>query len=166
MPYTDAELANDLRNIMKKYKRSARSLSQKIGLPYRSMQNYMSGETRIPAVVLIEILEYLGSDIQEMRQGNRLLRHGDIYDAVFRVFGDYLLNIDLKEIGKKTLIEDFGSPEILIKHQEKLIIASELAVRLSEAYDEFARDHGLNGRSPTIKEIRLNRVSKPDKSSE
>lgn len=33
-------------------------------------------------------------------------------------------------------------------------VASELAIRLSEAYDHFVRDHRYGGHMPTIKELR------------
>lgn len=156
MAYDEEALIRDLKALMKHKKRSARSISQSIDVPYRSMQNYLSGESRIPAIVLIKILDQLGATIRMLRFGDDLLSHSDLFDAVYRVFGDFLNQIDLQEIGKRTsaAISRLSTPEELAAHRRKGEIASELAVRLSEAYDEFSRSNQTPGHFPTIKEIR------------
>lgn len=159
MAYDEEALIRDLKALMKQRKRSARSISQAINVPYRSMQNYLSGESRTPAIVLIAILDELGADLRLLRSGDNLLRHADIYDAVHRVFGDYLSKIDLEEIGqrrhtnRRTLL-----PEDLEEQVRRSRIALELAVRLSEAYDEFVRNQEAPGQFPTVKELRERRA--------
>lgn len=171
MAYDEEALVRDLKALMKHKKRSARSISQAIGVPYRSMQNYLSGESRIPAIVLIKMLDELGATVRMLRFGDDLLSHSDMFDAVYRVFGDFLNQIDLKEIGKRraATISRLSTPEELEAHGRRGEIASELAVRLSEAYDEFSRSNRLPiGPFPTIKEIRqraelrARATSKPD----
>lgn len=157
MTYDEETLIRDLKALMKRKKRSARAISQSIGVPYRSIQNYLSGESRIPAVVLIKMLDDLGATIRMLRFGDDLLSHSDLFDAVYRVFGESLNEIDLDKIGKRgaPIISRLSTPEELAAHRRRGEIASELAVRLSEAYDEFSRSNQFaTGHFPTIKEIR------------
>lgn len=156
MSYDDPQLVADLKALLKARKRSARSVSQAIGVPYRSMQNYLSGESRMPATVLIKTLDELGSDIRRLRHGDNLLRHADIFDAVYKVFGDYLGRIPLDGIGARATWPDERSmtPEAMTAHARRGETATELAVRLSEAYDAFVRDQRAPGHMPTIKELR------------
>lgn len=157
MAYDEETLLRDLKALMKHKKRSARSISQSIGVPYRSMQNYLSGESRIPAIVLVKILDELGATLRMLRFGDDLLSHSDLFDAVYRVFGEFLNQIDLKEIGKRSssVISRLSTPEELEAHRRRGEVASEVAVRLSEAYDEYSRSNQFSpGPFPTIKEIR------------
>ncbi|MGU9981371.1 hypothetical protein ACJ4V0_15145 [Phreatobacter sp. HK31-P] len=157
MTYDEESLVRDLKALMKMRKRSARSISEAIKVPYRSIQNYLSGESRIPAVVLIAILDELGADIRLLRHGDALLSHWDLNDAIFRVFGDYLSEIDIDAIGQtRNLGRSETTPEDLMEQTRRVKKASTLAGRLSEAYDEMVRGNRMvaGGQSPTIKELK------------
>lgn len=149
MAYEETDLIEDLKLLLQNRKKSLRSVSIEVGVPYRSMQNYFSGESRIPAIVMVKILYYLGADIRYMRTRDSLLRHADIYDAICEVLGDNLLNIDLSK--PKWGEFDLNNPEV---HRAKIEAASELAIRLSEAYDKFTQSHITHQPMPTIKEKR------------
>lgn len=166
MPYDDQSIARDLRALLKARKRSARSVSQAISLPYRSLQNYLSGESRMPAHVLVDILDHLGASLHELRTGNCLLTHSDIYDAIWRVFGDALSEIDLDRLGeRKPFSGGAPTPKEAEIHALRVRIASELAVRLSEAYDHFSREPSVAPHvRMTIKDIREKRLEAATKS--
>lgn len=155
MTYDDQQLVEDIKSLMKQRKVSARAMSASIGVPYRSIQNYLSGKSRFPAIVMISMLDHLGADIRMLRHGDNLLRHADIYDAVHRVLGDQLLKIDVSKLGRKSRPGGLGpTPEDIELAARRNGAASEIAVQLSEAYDEFVRDHRVPGHMPTIKELR------------
>lgn len=154
MAYEETNLVEDLKLLLQHRKKSLRAVSRDIGVPYRSMQNYFSGESRIPAIVLVKILDLLGADIKYMRTRDNLLRHADIYDAVCEVLGDNLLSIDLSKPKWGTV--DLNNPEV---HREKYNVASDLAIALSEAYDKFTQEHQTLIPMPTIREKRERRAA-------
>ncbi|MFB2553226.1 helix-turn-helix domain-containing protein [Ensifer soli] len=72
---------------MKERKRSMKSLSADIGLPYRSLQNYLSGSNRIPTDVYVKILELLGIDNQYIMEGNFDLKYWPLWDSLWSSLG-------------------------------------------------------------------------------
>lgn len=149
--YDEQNLIDDLRRLLKERRMSLRELSRAIDVPYRSIQNYLSGENRMPAIVLVRALEVLGSDTRYLRTGDNLLRHSDILDAIWLTIGDELLAIDTNKLGRNEIRSYIDND----KHTEKRRIAHLLAVKLSESYDECTKDHKYLRKSlPTIKELR------------
>jgi hypothetical protein len=148
--YGEDDLLSDLKKLLAARKISLRSISTELQIPYRSIQNYFSGESRIPAIVLVKILLLLGDDIQYMTSGNYLLRHHDLYDSILSVIGDALLDLDPQKIGKNTTGQHRQED-----HRRKQRAAAELSINISEAYDRFCREPRLSfGRPQTIAEIR------------
>ena len=156
MSYDDERLVADLKALLRARKRSARSVSIAIDVPYRSMQNYLSGESRMPAIVLIKILDEIGADLRRLRYNDNLLRHADLFDALHKVFGDFLSEIPINSIGQRSLQVNprLQTPEMMATHLARNAVAGELAVRLSEAYDELVGHQLTGGHMPTIKELR------------
>lgn len=153
MAYADENLAEDVRNLLKRRKVSIRAAAAEIGIPYRSMQNYLSGESRMPATVLISILDvYAGGDLRFLRNGDHLLRHGDLFDAVIAVLGGGLLSKYVSApADAKAFLEFEEDPEF--RHR-CIGAASEIAVRISEEYSNFWEKRRYSGVFPTIKELR------------
>lgn len=158
MTYDEANLIEDLKKLLANKKASLRSVSQEIDVPYRSMQNYFSGKSRIPAVVLIKILDHFACDIKYLRTGDNLLNHEDLYDTMFKVFGDALIDINKLKLGDNKL----SGPEYHQEQIEKAEAAYILAVRISEIYDIYTRENTLNRHRLTIKEIRQARSAMKD----
>lgn len=150
MAYEEADLIEDLKRLLADKKVSLRFLSHEIKIPYRSMQNYFSGESRMPAIIFIKILDYFACDIKYLRTGDNLLSHEDLYDTMFKVFGDALIDIMKLKLGERKLT----GPAYNKEHREKMEAAYELAVKISEVYDIYTKDNILNRRRLTIKELR------------
>jgi transcriptional regulator with XRE-family HTH domain len=152
--YEETDLIEDLKLLLQNRKKSLRSVSAEIGVPYRSMQNYFSGESRIPALLMVKILDYLGADIRYMRTRDDILSNADIYDAICEVLGDNIFYIDLSRPKRGEF--DLNKSEV---HRAKIETASELAIQLSEAYDKFSQSHMTLQPMLTIKEQRERRAS-------
>lgn len=107
---------------------SMTSLAKTTGLPYRTVQNYLSGTTRMPAAAYIQICDALGINNQFVTQGTFHLQFAHLYDALWKVLGDGLL--DLKSLPNST-----GSHDVK-KHNLKQAAAHLFAINISEAYNE------------------------------
>ncbi len=128
---------------------SMRDLSDRLSIPYRSLQNYLSGESRIPADVLLRVCAEIGLEADHLLKGSFEVAHGDLYDAVLRVFKDVLPSIEIGA-GNRLRLREEPSKD----HSEALTVAHILAVRLNEAYAHF-REASFKGG-----------VNKPQSSSE
>ncbi|MCP5074141.1 MAG: helix-turn-helix transcriptional regulator [Rhodobacteraceae bacterium] len=82
MELDDAELARRLRELLKVRKRSQRAVSKELDVPYRTVQNYLSGEVRIPAVFLLRLCHYLDVETDYLIYQNFELPWPDAYDAM------------------------------------------------------------------------------------
>jgi len=138
-----------LRDALKARRVSMRHLSESLSIPYRSIQNYVSGESRIPGDVLLRICAEIGLEPQHLLTGSFEVSHSDLYDAVFQVFGDLLSLIDFDSGAKITLRETASKDR-----SEAMTVAHILTRRLNEAYARY-RDHSFKGQ-----------LSKPRTSSE
>ncbi len=79
---SDAELVERLRRVLKQKGVSQRDLSSTLGVPYRSVQNYLSGDTRIPAVFFIEVCRYIGVEMEYFGRGDFRPDFESLSDAV------------------------------------------------------------------------------------
>lgn len=127
----DERVVAGLRAAMKAGKVTMRALSERTGIPYRSLQNYMSG-TKMPAGVYVQICEELGVDNQFVLEGHFQLRYHPLWDALFTVLGDGLLKARFEPIP-----EEFDEA----RHRERQRRADALARLLSNAYDRERLDH-------------------------
>lgn len=127
---------------------SMRHLSNQLAIPYRSLQNYLSGESRIPSDVLLRICGEIGLEADYLREGSFEVSHSDLYDAVHAVFKDVLPLLELKQ-GNRLIVRDEPAGRA-----ETLTVAHILTVRLNEAYARY-RELSFKGK-----------VSKPRTSTE
>lgn len=84
----DIALAELFRELLKLVGKSQRDLSRDIGVPYRSVQKYLSGETRIPASFLIAVCRCLDVEVDFLINGDFRPRQTTLYDAVIRALDD------------------------------------------------------------------------------
>lgn len=138
-----------LRDALKARRVSMRHLSEALSIPYRSIQNYVSGESRIPGDVLLRICAEIGLEPQYLLTGSFEISHSDLYDAIHQVFGDLLPLIDI-DGGAKIKLRESASKD----RSEALTAAHILTRRLNEAYARY-RDQSFR-----------EQISKPRTSSE
>lgn len=152
MPYDDLQLARDLRSVLEEKKVSLKTLSRDLEIPYRSLQNYISGQNRIPATILILILDRLGIDLHYLRNRDHLLRHADLYDAIWESLGDNLVEIDLPSRNRH--LDPQGNADDYRRFQKKQANATALAILISEKYDSFSRRNYGTSPSKTFRQLR------------
>lgn len=145
----DDWLVEALKDALKVRRVSMRHLSEKLSIPYRSVQNYLSGESRIPADVLLRVCEEIGLEVDQLVKGSFEISHADLNDAVMQVFKDVLPLLEIRA-GARLAVK----PEPSKDRSEAMTIAHILTVRLNEAYARF-REQSFRGG-----------VSKPRTSSE
>lgn len=132
---TDSDrLINALKAALKVRGVSMTQLSRSLHIPYRSLQNYFSGESRLPADVLLAICDYIGLETDYLTKGTFEISHPDLYDTVFKVLGDLLPHIEINPSGKAAL-----RAEITTSRAEVQGVATLLALRLNEAYAAYRK---------------------------
>ncbi|MCB1464978.1 MAG: helix-turn-helix transcriptional regulator [Nitratireductor sp.] len=104
-----------------------RQLSVAAGVPYRSLQNYMSGRTRMPADVLLKICSELRIDLDYLLDDKIRPDKWSLWQSLLDVFGD---NIEKLEPGD-AIEKDHESASYF----DKLSAASHLADQISIAYE-------------------------------
>jgi hypothetical protein len=130
-----------LRDALKVRRVSMRHLSEKLDIPYRSIQNYVSGESRIPGDVLLRICAEIGLEPQHLLTGSFEISHSDLYDSVHHVFGDLLPLIDV-DSGGRIILRETPSKD----RSEELTVAHILTRRINEAYARY-RNASFKGQS-------------------
>lgn len=128
-----------LRDALKARRVSMRQLSDALSIPYRSVQNYVSGESRIPGDVLLRICKEIGLEPQHLLTETFEISHSDLYDAIHQVFGDLLPLIDV-DGGAKMKLRETASKD----RSEVLTVAHILTRRINEAYARY-RDLSFKG---------------------
>ncbi|WP_057462601.1 helix-turn-helix transcriptional regulator [Pseudovibrio sp. POLY-S9] len=135
------QLVARLKATMKLAKMSLKHMSEKIGLPYRSLQNYMSGKTRLPADVYVLMCQELGVDNQYVMQGNFHLERWPLYDAIWvsldrhGYWPEYVVKADVeyddsisdmlsgylpkRKRPKKVMVERMVDDVLMTYHQER-----------------------------------------------
>jgi len=158
----DQALIDGIKRTMKEGKFSMRSLADRTGIPYRSLQNYLSGTTRMPASAYVQICNVMGVDNQYILQGNFHLQFMQLWDALWIAFGD-----GLADLSYKPSTTGFHDQK---RHNQKQAAASAFAEKISDAYDRVLRERleqGFGHTLPTIVELRARREkrrssAKPD----
>lgn len=142
---TEDELLVRLRDALKRKRVSLRHLSQVLGVPYRSVQNYMGGETRMPASFLINVCGYIGLEPSFLYHGDFRPHYYDLKDAVAKACK--ILNVPNHEEPELVdgILRSGDTPQRMFVDR-----ATEL---ISENYDRFRHDwlnrrtsdHGFRG---------------------
>lgn len=146
---SDDRIIAALKSALKTRKVSMRALSESLSIPYRSLQNYFSGESRMPADVLLRICAEIGLEADYLLKSGFEVVHGDLYDAVHKVFKDVLPWIEIRggsQLGiRKEPLQD--KPEAGVRDRSELLtVAYILTVRLNEAYAHY-RESSFKGNS-------------------
>ncbi|WP_083850568.1 helix-turn-helix domain-containing protein [Rhodovulum sp. PH10] len=133
-------LAAKLKDALKKKGVSLRDLSEALQIPYRSVQNYLSGESRIPADFLLNVCNYTGIEADFFIYGDFRLVDIELYYALFAVLdgSDLLPQLHRTDRGA------FDSED----QQERQRIVSGLTTALIERYDRYRADWLANRLGP------------------
>ncbi|WP_425486578.1 helix-turn-helix domain-containing protein [Chelatococcus caeni] len=140
----DSQLAARMREVMKLRGVSMRSLSADLGIPYRSVQNYLSGEVRIPATFLLLFCSHIGVEADYFIYGNFHPSHEELYDALFSI----LLEAGCLPDPKVARDDETGGE--VIDSSERIAVARRITAVVSERYDHYRRTwltekHGSRG---------------------
>lgn len=122
---TDAELAEKIRELLMTSRKSQMDVSRDLGVPYRSVQKYMSGETRIPATFLIALCRSLDVELDYLVTGDFRPRQWELFDAVIRVLDD------LGVLAPRNNTENATG---------RAVIAGTATATIRESYDRFRRE--------------------------
>jgi len=136
----DDRLVAALKSALKTRKVSMRALSDGLSIPYRSLQNYFSGESRMPADVLLRICEEIGLEADYLLKNSFEVSHGDLYDAVHKVFKDVLPWLEIRSGGRLAIREEPLQDRPVNgvwDRSELLTVAYILTARLNEAYAHY-----------------------------
>lgn len=132
----DATLVRALRDVIKAKKVSLRSISEHLGVPYRSVQNYVGGETRMPADFLLNVCAFIGIEPDFLVYGDFNLRENDLFDALAKALERANL-IEPSKLGRisRSLTEDEQAA-----HEERLRILDLVTALTSEHYERLRQE--------------------------
>jgi transcriptional regulator with XRE-family HTH domain len=139
------QLVAALREAMRKHRVSMRQLSDDLAIPYRSIQNYFSGESRLPADVLIAICRKVGLEVDYLAKGSFQVSHYELLDAVQSALGDVLQWLDFSPAGKM-ILRSAPAPDT----SSQLSVAHILAAKINEEYARFRAEWLEKGTLPPI----------------
>jgi transcriptional regulator with XRE-family HTH domain len=125
---TDEGLALRLREVLKLTKTSQRDVCKELSVPYRTLQSYLSGKTRIPAVFLIELGMFLNLELDFIIADKFRPRTMESYDAIFQA------------LDRVQLLPALGEPPQSEKAVKRAELASTVAATFRELYDRDCRD--------------------------
>lgn len=129
--FIEKDLAETIKSVLKSKKISMRKLSEEIDIPYRTVQNYLNGDARIPAVFLLKVCHYLDIESDYLIYKDFLLRGSDFYDAVY----DVLL--------QENIIPNTNNWDEIIKNNN---FATKISTSIREKYN-FYRNQSLGTKS-------------------
>lgn len=138
--FIDELIVNGVKRALGEKRWSVRQLSSLTDIPYRTLQKYTSGETKMPAAALVRICDVLDVDLYYLVHGEFDLNHIALWDALWDVLGDGLL--DIKYAPSDHDMSDMS------QHQQKQEAASEMAAKIRSAYEKH-RQTDLNSRHRT-----------------
>ena len=130
---TDALLAERIRDVLKLAGKSQRDVSRELEIPYRSVQTYLAGETRIPATFLLALCQNIGLEPDYLVSGDFRPRRADLYDAVIRALDDMGL------LPPRDELDNSG---------QRAEVAGHITATIREAYDRYRRESTFKGRKP------------------
>lgn len=92
MPGADDAIIDALRALMSRQRLKMTDLAEGIGVPYRSLQNYMSKRSPMPLAVYVAVCEWIGVTPDYPIRGRFKLAHHDLQKALLGVFGEEFFN--------------------------------------------------------------------------
>jgi transcriptional regulator with XRE-family HTH domain len=131
----DHELREGIKRSMVEIEWTMRDLSSATGIPYRSVQNYLTGKSRMPAAVLVEICQAMTIDVEYVLNGTMNAQKWPLFDALWDAFGDFLLDLEARE--DNIPIDDF------FRHNKKREKAARFAELIATSYGEYRRRNFL-----------------------
>ena len=137
MTLSDDELIAILKDVLKRKGVSLRALSDGLNVPYRSVQNYVGGETRMPAAFLMNACAYIGIEPSYFYNKDFRPEWSDLYDAVFKA----LEQLEFMPAENAKASEGSGSGD----GRPQVKLAAKATALISEGYDRY-RTEWLNNR--------------------
>jgi transcriptional regulator with XRE-family HTH domain len=127
----DQRIREGFRRVLKELDWTMKDLSANTRVPYRSLQNYLTGDTRMPASVFLELCEALRVDAHYLLEGSMDAEKWPLFDALWESFGDFLPK--LKEMPDKISLDD------MVKHNKKRAKAEYFAEKIAKHYGHYRR---------------------------
>lgn len=163
----DAEIVACIKRVMETQKVSMRFLSERTRIPYRSLQNYLRGESRMPAAALLAIMETLRINSDYLVRGDFLPPHAVSYDAALALLPE--LASAVLEADRAGLLakNSWGSVTPPPTGTPSARAAQELAARLAAEYAlevDRRRTAAIHERnetglpSPTVRQLEQKRL--------
>jgi len=84
----DATLAGRLRDVLRLKGISLRDISTALDMPYRTIQNYMTGSTKIPATFVFEVCHLIDVEPNYFLYGDFKPQYTDMHSAILEALYD------------------------------------------------------------------------------
>lgn len=130
MSNTEAKYITELRRIIDRRKVKITYLAKRVGIPYRTLQNYLSGRHRIPLQAYIDICYKLGITAEYPLVGKFKLDHHALQKAILMALGPVLPYIELNKSSEMSVRK-----EPIKDDTDAIRIAGFLAAMIAGHYD-------------------------------
>lgn len=130
---TEMGALDRIRAIMEHRKITMRTLSEDTGIPYRSVQNYLSGKHGIPLDVFKKICSRLGLSSDWVLFGEIKFNHHVLTEVLIKSMGDVLPIPKITKDGHLVLTHRRSGEEV--EHSDLRRAAHTIAIIISGKYD-------------------------------
>ena len=130
-PFDDFGLATKIRELIKQKGVTLRDISNALDVPYRTVQNYLGGENRIPATFFLQLCHFLHVEADFFIYNDFRPERNDFYDAVTLV---------LTELGYLQPSVPSDQPNWAEQHTRRVTAAAEASAAIAARYDQLRRD--------------------------
>lgn len=127
----DRLVSEGIERILSDLKWTKRDLSNCSDIPYRSLQNYLSGRNGMPVSTFLHICKVLRVDSDYVLYHQYNIEKWPMYDALWSTFGDFLLQLQHKP--------DEISLDDMELHNQKRAQADKFAKVIMEAYRNYRK---------------------------
>lgn len=135
---SEEELVRSLREILKSKRVSLRDISRDLEVPYRSVQNYIGGETRMPAAFFLNLCVYIGLEPDFLATQDFRPREDDLYDAVWNAL--HRVEIFKKLPYRISNSRDLNDGDETRIQSDQIALARKITVIIAEQYDRYRRE--------------------------
>jgi transcriptional regulator with XRE-family HTH domain len=124
---SDKILAARLREVIERAGMTHKDVSRSLEMPYRTVQNYLAGENKIPATFMLAVCKLLGVESDYLVSLDFRPRFLDLHDAVIRA------------LDEENLLPTKNTNDSAVLNQ-RAQLTSKISTMIWESYDRFRRN--------------------------
>lgn len=103
------EVMTRLRDVLKRRKIKVTWAAERLGMPYRRLQNYLYGQSDMPVDVLFGLADLAGVSVDCLRKDKHVLDSSALRSALVEVLGDAMPHCEIEDATFKVRLRPAGA---------------------------------------------------------